>query len=501
MKKFYIIISIFILLIAFCFYFLDLIAVPTNNTEVVCNDCNIVLITFPNLKSSHLGVYGYNRDTSLNIDSFAEDSIIFKNAFTASSWTTPAAASLLTSHYPYSHNVMRWYDEAVPLSSDIPFLPEILKNNGYVTASFNGGADYDKIYNFNRGFDHYFQGSHFSGYDELLDPAINWIKENRNDKFFLFLQSFDIHCPYYPPEPFRSRYVNSYINNDIGFNACFYSFFEQDPEIVDEKKFYEVYSSIPPRDVISVEKDDIGPANKHIKISEDDMDHLVDLYDGNVSYVDSLLEKLFGTLKELDLYKSTIVVFLSEHGELLGKNGRIMRGAIIRGNFYDDVASIPLIIKIPGMREKKEIDELVSIVDVVPTILDFIGVNFPDDIFQGKSLQSLIFEGKKINEYIFGGTEFFSSFKSNIEMVRSLEWKLIREMDNNSGDISYELYDLTNDAGEESNVYKDNPDLVNTLNKEIDNWINLVSIEGIKNKFKKISPELMDEIEMHGYKK
>jgi len=158
--------------------------------DLACRDCNLIIVSLSNVIANRLGSYGYHRDTSPNIDKFNSKAFLFKNAFTVSSWTSPAAASLLTSLYPYAHNLMRWHRDVKPLSPDIPTLAGILKNNGYRAASFNGGADYDRVYGLDKGFETYFQGEPFTGLKDLIPPTVKWLEENKNKKFFFTSAEF-----------------------------------------------------------------------------------------------------------------------------------------------------------------------------------------------------------------------------------------------------------------------------------------------------------------------
>ena len=495
-----------------------------NDVKALKNtDYNVIIISLSNVIGNHLGSYGYFRDTSPNIDQFNTEATVFKNAFTVSSWTSPAAATMLTSLYPYTHNLMRWHRDVKPLNAAIPTIAEILQKKGYRTASFNGGADYDKVYGFDRGFETYFQGEPFSGLKELTPAVLNWLKVNKDQKFFLHLQSFDVHAPYNPPEPFRSKYDALYINkNNISFNASFYNATEQKPQMIKGEKYYAAFSSFPPR--MKKEFDDQGPAYGEVLLSERDIEHLKNLYDADISYTDFLLGTFLKKLDEWGLYKNTIVIFTSEHGELLFKNGRIMRGGIMRGNAYEDVVHIPLSIRIPGNHKKKIVKSLASIVDIVPTILDLLKIEYSSYHFQGKSLVPIIKEDKEVNPYVFSGTKFygdkynrsgskffFGSIRSELDMIRSHKWKLIREKfikevsrdgrqkkNNHSPKVSYELYDLEKDPYEESNVYNKYPEIRNRLIQDLEVWRS--SLESYQSSMStSLSDTLLNEMQSRGY--
>ena len=176
-----------------------------------CKGCNVVIISLTNTRKDHLGIYGYQRPVSKNIDAFFKDSIIFENAFAPASWTLPVAASLYSSLFPYTHGVMDRYDGS-RLSEDVWTLTEILSENGYKTAGFTGGGDYNRSFNISQGFDLYLDESNYAEYGlQEIDPtgvkntppaaylsieklaplALKWLKDNRDGKMFLLLQGYN----------------------------------------------------------------------------------------------------------------------------------------------------------------------------------------------------------------------------------------------------------------------------------------------------------------------
>jgi arylsulfatase A-like enzyme len=102
---------------------------------------NLILVSLTNTRADHLGAYGYHRNTSPNIDRLAKRSLVFRNAFGHASWTLPAAVSLFTSQYPFTHGSMN-REEYQPLPGGTPTFVDVLKTNGYFTAAFVGDRDY-----------------------------------------------------------------------------------------------------------------------------------------------------------------------------------------------------------------------------------------------------------------------------------------------------------------------------------------------------------------------
>lgn len=457
------------------------------NNPISCKDCNIILISLTNTRKDHIGLYGYERNTTPNIDKFFKDSLIFKNTFAPASWTLPVAVSLYTSLFPYSHGVVgRYIDKSI--NKNILTLPEILKNSGYKTAAFTGGGDYNRKFGLDRGIDDYYDDDSYNkelvpsesmsvfrylGTKYTLPPAINWIKNNYKDKFFIHIQGYDTHCPFTPTKPFDTAFGDNYQGN-IDFSDCIWSFKNSDVSIdSDGKKYWMVHS------VNSQVSDEA-------KFTEEDLSRMMELYDGEILEADNNLAELFKIINELNLDKNTIVIFMSEHGDLFGEHGRFMRGGPLTGTFYQPVLNFPLAIKIPNMNEKKDVESLFQTVDLMPTLLDFLKIedgNFNQR--QGKSIKDYIFNDSTFNEYAYGGSIYtdrsglIDYSLSDVRVIRNEEWEFISEkgyINDRWIDISKELYNLKNDPKEIVDIYDTNINLAKNLESILNEKIDSLSI-------------------------
>lgn len=435
----------------------------TSEEDFSCKDCNVIIISITNLRKDHLGYNGYFRDTSPNIDKFAEKSIVFKNAFAQASWTLPSGISFFTSLYPFSHKIMN-RKVGDYLDKDIISLPEILEENGYITAAFTGGFDYGEGYGFvtrfnnisssgvNESLENYSKDSiiaRYGNFDANLPKAIKWLEENKDQKFILFYQGYNTHCPF--SYPIENKIYDQDYEGDINFSDCIWSFRRIEPIKIKNKSYYNLktfYSS------------DRGI--RSVRVDGRDIYHMVALYDGEIKNTDRLLKKFFEEIVNLDLYKNTIIILFSEHGDLFGEHGRFMRGGPLRGTFYDEVLHVPLIIKHPTLNPKK-VDGLVQLVDIMPTVLDFLGIEKKWN-FEGKSLIPLLMNNEEGNEYVLAGSKFtprpknpFFNKPSIIQTMRTKDFKLINERvyDKNNTLIvdSYEFYNLSVDPKETVNIY------------------------------------------------
>lgn len=431
------------------------------------------MITLTNLRYDHMSGNGYTRLTTPNLDAFGETSLVFDNTFSHSSWTLPEGISLFTSQYPYQHGIMNRFDGST-LSKNTPSIIDVLGRNGYKTAGFTGGFDYDPRFGLSSRFGEYEdctnegteEGAFLTtlGYGKLgctIPKAIAWIKNNSNSKFFVHIQGYDTHCPF--SQRGGKTYEKDYAG-DIDFSNCLWTFGKTDPIIKNGQKYYPVYSS------------KTGIKDK-ILLSEADVNHLSALYDESITDSDVLIGSFLNGIKEIGLEDNTIVIFTSEHGDMFGKYGIFMRGGPLRGTFYDDVLHVPLIIKIPGVKPARY-NQLIQHIDIAPTILDILSIQKPST-FTGLSLVPVISEGREINDYIFAGSQYnpgidnvYFNEKTKVEAIRNKDWKFIQETVTSKvpPESTLELFDLKNDKDEANNVAGINKEIVQSLLGKLSVW-------------------------------
>ncbi len=452
-----------------------------------CADCNLIIISATNVREDHLGVYGYYRNTSPNVDNFAMNSLVFEDAYAQASWTLPSGTSLLTSLYPYEHKLMI-RSEQTKLDQDIVTLADVLRDDGYKTAIFSGGFDYGQRYGVTTRFDRIgtatlnkFAVFGYGNLNSTIPDAIKWLDKNRDQKFFLYLQGFDAHCPFNPPEEFNT-FVSNY-NGSVDRNKCYLTFNETKTIKINETDHYLVNTTLlNATGSVTYEQE---------LIDMNDIKYLVDSYDGEIKLADNSIGKFLETIEKLGLSNKTIIVIVSEHGDMFGKHGKFMRGGNLRGTFYDDVLHVPLIIRHPNI-EPKRVKGLVQLIDVMPTLLDFLNIK-TDVKLSGKSLVPLITNDIQVNEQVYAGALFTPSpenlfFKqpTRMESVRNNDWKLIREivyseqMPHDINSVSYELYNLKKDPEELSNVYKENQIAFNQLYSGLLEWLREMNVEPFK---------------------
>ncbi len=480
--------SIFLLLIIFfissCATYQVHMGKGLNDTPI-CKGCNIVLISLTNVRADHLGVYGYTRNTSPNLDAFSKSAIIFDNAFTVASWTLPALISIYTSRYPFNHGMMMRSQKA--LDKKMLTLVDVLNNNGYETAIFSCGKDYLPKYGltdrFKRSFFLHTDYWQYESIKKVIPKAIKWIRQNRNKKFFIHIQGYDAHCPHAYPKRNDMFDPNYYGNFD--FNDLYWTYGKTIPFMKKGKEKYYILRVLRRKEILDNNEKNFLFSSSFVKLTQRDIYHMVALYDGEIYNADKYVGYILRTLKKLKLMNRTIIVFLSEHGEMLGKNGQFMRGMPLEGTFYDDVLHVPLLIYHPHLKPKR-IQSLVSLIDLAPTLLDFLTIDIPKD-FEGKNVIRAIKEDR-LNRRIFFGAEYTPSkeqvlFKRQFRVMgtRDKKWKLIIEHscgENHNCVSRYELYDINKDSCERNNLSYTNFKQLEDLSGIVNIWF----INEIKNK-------------------
>jgi arylsulfatase A-like enzyme len=315
---------------------------------------NVLLISLDTLRADHLGCYGYQRDTSPNLDKFAKEGVLFENMTAASSWTVPSHMSLFTSLYPSVHGV-----ESVEkqLGDGVPTMAEILAEHGYITAAFVTGPSLNHAMGFHRGFQLYDDftlglmeendlfhdlDAGKSGINQvptchiMTNLATAWLRQHAEERFFLFVHYWDCHCDYIPPPPYDKKFDPNYRGPEDGRNLS------------------------------------ARQAELELNASPEVRKHLMALYDGEVAWTDDNVGKLLATLAQLKLSEKTLVIIFSDHGEGFWEHGKILHGS----SLYEELIHVLWLMRWPGVLPVGvRVKGNVSHVDVLPTLLGLL--NFP----------------------------------------------------------------------------------------------------------------------------
>lgn len=413
----------------------------------------IILISLDTLRADHLGCYGYNRPTSPAIDQLASEGVLFLRALSTSNWTLPAHVSLFSSVSTTHHGVMAADDR---LPDHVCSLTEILSRQGFSCGAITGGGFVSPKYGFGRGFDFYNEdhGSveRVDSAELVFRSAKEWIENNQDRDFFLFLHTYQIHSPYACPEPYRRTFLSTQ------------SLFEE----------------------INVERYLGGKEAVFKPLPEAERQNIVNLYDGEIRYTDEvLIGCLLNWLKEKDLYDRMMIIVTSDHGEEFYEHGAWVHGA----HLYQESIHIPLIIKFPhGLYRAMKVEKLVRIIDIAPTILEVLGwMKFIPRNWEGRSLISLLEKKEPIERIFFADScwlsgEFCGDAASPLplsvatnqgskKIIFNRPWneklKKIYQPNPQSWP-SVEIYDLSFDFKEKENLNREDWSKISSLLKKVE---------------------------------
>lgn len=427
----------------------------------------IVLVTLDTTRADHLGCYGYDRPTSPNLDRLAGEGIVYERMIATGTWTLPSHASLFTGKFTTSHGARTTDDGNLVLSGAVAApdgstgqrmrtiapnqqtLASLLRTIDYETCGIVGGPFLMKYFGLDKGFSKYDDRgiTSFNGRpaEEITDRALEWLKQPAQQPRFLFLNYFDPHPPLVPPDNFCNML-------DAGL-----------PE---------------------------GPLWTAKALSLNTPDYLSDeqlrgLYDAEIRYVDHHVGRLMDGMRELRLYDDALLIFTADHGELLREHGEEGHG----DTPYQEVAHIPLIVKEPGGgRAGDRVDNWVQLTDVLPLILEGVGVPLPGDI-QGQAPgdvnHPIIIESRTIRGYHKNG-DWLSLIDGDLKLI----W-------NSEG--HHKLFDLKADPREDKNLFDAQTDVAQRMRSRMENYLASLPQPGDQGALQHADAEMQRRLESLGY--
>jgi len=315
----------------------------------------VLLVILDAAAAGHFGCYGYGRRTTPEIDRIAAEGVVYERAYSPAVFTRSAMASIWTSQYPDQHRV--GVDPDVGIAVNRPTLAELLSAGGIETAGFIGNP-VARGFGLDRGFSEFRsvyeqktnlgRVTHAEAFRSVL-PA--FFAARRAPRLFAYVHYLEPHFPYDPPEPFNTLF---------GPDA---------PLTIADRRQLDWSSAV---------------NDGRIEPTPDEVDHLRRLYDGSLAYVDQEVGFLRRTLEQAGRWDRMLVIVAADHGEGLHEHGWI--GHMKKVN--EEAARVPLVMRYPAGRGPAgtRVGEVVSLLDLAPTVADALGVAVPGGTFQGRSL-------------------------------------------------------------------------------------------------------------------
>jgi len=409
---------------------------------------NLIFITVDTLRADHLSSYGYRKIQTPSIDSITVKGILFKNAISQSPWTLPSFASFFSSLYPSAHGGGKLLTDGkkTAIRADVPLLAEILKGHGYRTQAFVMNGYVHRAWGFARGFEGYFHIDEYEAGKELTprqraatppknndkgkcksevitQRATQWLNEHRSNNFFLWVHYLDPHGPFERCKSYGlTKNYKGALQNLVG--------------LIDADRV----------------------RSGEFKLEGEDKEYIHSLYDEEVMLTDEYIGVLLSKIRELGLDKKSIIVFTSDHGEEFWGHGDYGHGHSV----YNEVLHVPLIIKEPGRSLPLVVEEYVRLIDVMPTVLEMLSIEFQYEI-HGESLMSLIQKKPYIPREIFSEYLLYVYGEEKKGLIR-FPYKFIYFP--KSG--KQELYDLSLDPKEKRNLVDANPRVAGEMHSRMD---------------------------------
>jgi arylsulfatase A-like enzyme len=370
---------------------------------------NVVVLLIDTLRASKLqAYYPKSRVKTPAIDAFVEDGALFERAQSPENWTKPSVASVLTSLHPATH---RTKEDASKLPRSALMLSEVYKKAGFKTASFIANGYVSNAFGFDQGWDHYtnyIRERRNTNASNVFGEAQSWIEKNKQNRFFVYIQTIDPHVPYDPPDKFLKMYDAKPYSGQVQNRRTHL--------MLDEAK----------------------KNPKKYKFTARDKERIEALHDGEISYHDEYFGRFLAKLEELGLDENTIVVVTSDHGEEFQEHGSWGHGHSV----YQELLGVPLMFRWPGaIPANLRVGPVVSTMDIGPTVLEATGVPIPPE-FEGRSLL-----GFMRGDWPPAPHVAFSDFLDHRRVIRGGDWKLIIR-----GNLSHVIFDLGNDYWEKNEL-------------------------------------------------
>jgi len=416
-----------------------------NDAKTDFSGYNVILVCFDALQAAHTSCLGYFRKTTPTIDEFAAEGFLFTQAVAQASWTVPSHMSWFTSMYPSEHKVVNKYStytekekvltDLSKLSPQVTTLTEVLKKNGYTTGGFTGDAGVSAKFGFGKGFDVYVDDKKFAGMDHSVPPAIQWLRENKDKKFFMFLHGYDSHGQYDPPNGFTRRFV------DFEYKGPLKGGKEEQGRFREE-----------------------GLEKGSIQLTAEDVRFWRALYDEKINDADRRFKEFVEELKRLGLLGKTIIIITSDHGTEFYEHKRFDHGF----SLYEELIHVPLVVYLPGLKGGTTINEQVRGIDIMPTIFDLLQIKPPESVQQQMRGVSLVpfMQGNPRPLTAFSETDYrLFTHKRSIRTPDG--WKFIYSLENDKK----ELYNLAADPAEQNNLVDKERRKAYELEQELFRWL------------------------------
>ena len=440
------------------------IRAPAGDTARNDRPRGVILVQADTLRSDHLDLYGYGRDTAPNLTALAGEGAVFRNTNAQATWTKVSTPSIMTSLYPLAHGVHGFNDR---LSAAAVTLAERYREAGYATLGLSSVLFTGEFSNLHQGFEELHENGSREDTGpktarEYVDRVAAWLERHRDVPFFIYLHVFDPHDPFEPFPPYNDLWADPARKQEHEAQL------DEVREVIDDPLRRNF--GMPNR----AELEEVGlDADAFVAYEQG-------WYDGSIRGMDVEMGRLVERLRALGLDERTLIVFTSDHGEEFLDHGRMFHGQTV----YGELTRVPLVMRWPGgISGGRVVDETTQLIDIMPTLMEISGLP-PAEQAQGRSLVPLL-RGEQAGAADGDGwvarpafiekaltSDTFSPPPRDTESYAVVDdgWKLIHNTVRPFGAPEFELYDANADPLDRTDVAAEHPDIVERLAREIDRW-------------------------------
>jgi arylsulfatase A-like enzyme len=427
------------------------VALIDRSAPPVAGAPKVVVYLVDTLRRDRLGVYGYDKPTSPRIDALARECAVFDRAYAPAPWTLPSVVSLLTSQDPLTHGV---FTRGQRVDAGTRSLAESLHTNGWVTAGFTTNPFAGRASGLDRGYDRFEAIA-----KQAIDPGDvgDWLDEAGPRPAFVYVHSTEPHRPYKSPQRFRDRLGDVPLRRRKQLN--------RQVRMLHHLTNWDFRRQQAPGET----QNEAQQARLRRELAKGAAE-LSTFYDAEVAWADDNVGQFVDLLRARGEWSSTLFVLISDHGDEIFDHGDLTHGQ----SLYSELVRVPMIVCHPdGLGAGRRIDAVVSLLDVMPTVLAHAGL--PATGLAGRDLTPLLGEAEgasepqvtsvRINRHKYSpGTEAVRG-PLNVAVTDG-RWRGIWNVQPNT----VELYDTLTDPAEQDDRADDDPDRAAALGELARRW-------------------------------
>jgi arylsulfatase A-like enzyme len=468
---------------------------------------NVLIIGLDTVRASHLSIYGHDQDTTPNLSALATRGVVFENSIANANESLYSHAVIWTARY--ASEVARPDYETYVIPERAQTMAEVLQAYGYTTGGFVAGGHLDGDFGHDQGFETYEAEVGFGSFWNTVPKFLGWLDVQESAQpWFAFVHSYDAHAPYRTLPPFAHLFADGeppFPLDRLLRDPMF-------PERVHERSYYPGRSSFFHHpsgfNILSTETYTslkTSTEDAPIRISEADVGHLQDHYDGCIAYADMQVGVLLAALHDRGEVENTLIIVLADHGEDLLDHAYVNH----RTGLTDSIIRVPTLIAGPGFEAGQRVSGMVQALDFLPTVVRAVGGVVPAHA-RGQALQDVVSGAATTPEVVYseGVMNQLSARTETHKLIANgfvLTDPALPERLSKAAltATQFTLYDLAHDAREAINLL-DQPTpadraLAERLRAGLVAWQGAIAVGTARQDRSAVDPAVAEQMRKHGY--